>query len=169
MPKFKAYVKVPADSKGSLKRIVTKTISADNSVNALAQLRGQYGTKNVNITSQIPEKKLRKTSHNKINSTIKKTAPSYSRIKKSYKRKKSSDLVSTSNSSSDLVDAIGNTAIGEAIFMFIGIITFGWIISAIFDSPTILYAFIVIAFVFIIKKIIDLIKYIYSFFKTLLS
>ena len=30
MPKFKAYVKVPADSKGSLKRIVTKTISADN-------------------------------------------------------------------------------------------------------------------------------------------
>lgn len=48
MPKFKAYVKVPADSTGSLKRIVTKTISADNSVNALAQLRGQYGSSNVN-------------------------------------------------------------------------------------------------------------------------
>ena len=53
MPKFKAYVKVPADSKGSLKRIVTKTISADNSVNALAQLRGQYGSSNVNIASQV--------------------------------------------------------------------------------------------------------------------
>ena len=49
MPKFKAYVKVPADSKGSLKRIVTKTISADNSVNALAQLRGQ-----INLTHQRP-------------------------------------------------------------------------------------------------------------------
>ncbi len=48
MPKFKAYVKVPAESKGSLKRIVTKTISAGNSVNALAQLRGQYGSSNVN-------------------------------------------------------------------------------------------------------------------------
>ena len=28
MPKFKAYVKVPADSKGSLKRIITKTVNA---------------------------------------------------------------------------------------------------------------------------------------------
>ena len=53
MPKFKAYVKVPADSTGSLKRIVTKTISADNSVDALQSLRGQYGSKNVNITSQV--------------------------------------------------------------------------------------------------------------------
>ena len=53
MPKFKAYVKVPADSKGSLKRIVTKTITADHSVNALAQLRGQYGSRNVNIASQV--------------------------------------------------------------------------------------------------------------------
>ena len=53
MPKFKAYVKVPADSKGSLKRIVTKTITADHSVNALAQLRGQYGSRNVNIVSVL--------------------------------------------------------------------------------------------------------------------
>ena len=53
MPKFKAYVKVPADSKGSLERIVTKTISAKNSVDALQSLRGQYGSKNVNIASQV--------------------------------------------------------------------------------------------------------------------
>jgi hypothetical protein len=53
MPKFKAYVKVPADSTGKLKRIVTKTISADNSLDALATLRGQYGTSNVNITQQV--------------------------------------------------------------------------------------------------------------------
>jgi Flp pilus assembly protein TadB len=169
MPKFKAYVKVPADSTGKLKRIVTKNIDANSSTEALALLRGQYGTKNINIASQISEAKPRKTIHNKINSTIKKTTPSYSRIKKNYKRKKSSDFVRTSNSSSDLVDAIGNTAIGQAIFIFIGIIIIGWIVSAIFDSPTILYVFIVIAFVFIIKKIIDLIKYIYSFFKNLFS
>ena len=72
MPKFKAYVKVPADSTGKLKRIVTKNIEANSSTEALALLRGQYGTKNVNIASQISEKKPRKTSHNKINSTIKK-------------------------------------------------------------------------------------------------
>jgi len=53
MPKFKAYVKVPADSTGKLKRIVTKTISADNSLDALATLRGQYGSSNVNIASQV--------------------------------------------------------------------------------------------------------------------
>ena len=53
MPKFKAYVKVPADSTGSLKRIVTKTIDAKNSVDALASLRGKYGTGNVNITQQV--------------------------------------------------------------------------------------------------------------------
>ena len=67
MPKFKAYVKVPADSTGKLKRIVTKNIEANSSTEALALLRGQYGTKNVNIASQISEKKPRKTSHNKIN------------------------------------------------------------------------------------------------------
>lgn len=31
MPKFKAYVKVPADSKGSLKTITTKTVNANSS------------------------------------------------------------------------------------------------------------------------------------------
>jgi|TARA_B110000196_G_C21066656_1_gene625247 hypothetical protein len=39
MPKFKAYVKVPADSTGKLKRIVTKTVSANSSTEALASLR----------------------------------------------------------------------------------------------------------------------------------
>ena len=53
MAKFKAYVKVPADSTGKLKRIVTKTVDASNPIDALASLRGQYGTKNVNIASQV--------------------------------------------------------------------------------------------------------------------
>ena len=56
MPKFKAYVKVPADSKGSLKRITTKTISANSSTEALALLRGQYGANNVNIASKVMPK-----------------------------------------------------------------------------------------------------------------
>jgi hypothetical protein len=43
MPKFKAYVKVPADSKGSLKTITTKTVNGNSSTEALALLRGQYG------------------------------------------------------------------------------------------------------------------------------
>ena len=87
MPKFKAYVKVPADSKGSLKRIVTKTISADNSVNALAQLRGQYGSSNVNIASQVmPGLKPRsRTSTSTNRSYIPKTSTSFSRKNRSYK------------------------------------------------------------------------------------
>ena len=36
MGKYKAYVKVPAGSKGSLKRIVTRTIDASNPTDALA-------------------------------------------------------------------------------------------------------------------------------------
>ncbi len=87
MPKFKAYVKVPADSKGSLKRIVTKTISADNSVNALAQLRGQYGSRNVNIASQVmPGLKPRSRSSTRPNkSYTPKTSTSFSRKNRPYK------------------------------------------------------------------------------------
>ena len=87
MPKFKAYVKVPADSTGSLKRIVTKTISADNSVNALAQLRGQYGSSNVNIASQVmPGIKPRSHSSTRpIKSYTPKTYTSFSRKNRSYK------------------------------------------------------------------------------------
>ena len=168
MPKFKAYVKVPADSKSSLKRIVTKTISADNSAEALQLLRGQYGSQNVNIASQIIEKKPRKIEQSKVAATQKKTATSVSKIKKSYKRNNSSNLKSTSNSSS-VIDSLAKTSVGEPIFIFIGIIIIGWVVSAIIGSPTIFYIFIVIAFVFIIKKIIDLFRYIYSFFKTLFS
>ena len=87
MPKFKAYVKVPADSKGSLKRIVTKTISADNSVNALAQLRGQYGSRNVNIASQVmPGLKPRSRSSTRPNkSYTPKTSTSFLRKNRPYK------------------------------------------------------------------------------------
>ena len=87
MPKFSAYVKVPADSKGSLKRIVTKTISADNSVNALAQLRGQYGSRNVNITSQVmPGLKPRSSSSTSARRPyIPKVSTSFSRKNRSYK------------------------------------------------------------------------------------
>tara|TARA_B100000945_G_C20408326_1_gene611279 strand:- start:1321 stop:1842 length:522 start_codon:yes stop_codon:yes gene_type:complete len=87
MPKFKAYVKVPADSKGSLKRIVTKTISADNSVNALAQLRGQYGSSNVNIASQVmPGMKPRSRPLTRSNrSYTPKVSTSFSRRNRTYK------------------------------------------------------------------------------------
>ena len=87
MPKFKAYVKVPADSKGSLKRIVTKTITADHSVNALAQLRGQYGSRNVNIVSQVmPGLKPRsRSSTSTSRSYIPKASTSFSRKNRSYK------------------------------------------------------------------------------------
>jgi len=87
VPKFKAYVKVPADSTGSLKRIVTKTISADNSVNALAQLRGQYGSSNVNIASQVmPGLKPSSRSSTRPNkSYTPKTSTSFSRKNRSYK------------------------------------------------------------------------------------
>ena len=87
MPKFKAYVKVPADSKGSLKRIVTKTISADNSVNALAQLRGQYGSSNVNIASQVmPGLKPRsRTSTSASRTYIPKASKSFSKRNRTYK------------------------------------------------------------------------------------
>ena len=87
MPKFKAYVKVPTDSKGSLKRIVTKTISADHSVNALAQLRGQYGSRNVNIVSQVmPGLKLRpQTSTSASRPYISKASTSFSRKNRTYK------------------------------------------------------------------------------------
>ena len=87
MPKFKAYVKVPADSTGSLKRIVTKTISADNSVNALAQLRGQYGSRNVNIASQVmPGFKPRsRISTSASRPYIPKASTSFSRRNRTYK------------------------------------------------------------------------------------
>jgi len=91
MPKFKAYVKVPADSTGKLKRIVTKTLSADNSVNALAQLRGQYGSSNVNIASQVmPGLKPRsRTSTSSSRSYIPKASTSFSRRNRTYKYAKS--------------------------------------------------------------------------------
>ena len=82
MPKFKAYVKVPADSTGSLKRIVTKTIDAKNSVDALATLRGKYGTGSVNITQQVSAaSKSRAHNSSSKNSYIPKSSPF---VKKEY-------------------------------------------------------------------------------------
>ena len=82
MPKFKAYVKVPADSTGSLKRIVTETIDAKNSVDALATLRGKYGTGSVNITQQASTASKPKA-HNSSSKTsyIPKSSPF---VKKKY-------------------------------------------------------------------------------------
>ena len=85
MPKFKAYVKVPADSTGSLKRIVTKTIDAKNSVDALATLRGKYGTGSVNITQQVnTASKPRAHNSSSKNSHIPKSPPF---VKKIYRYK----------------------------------------------------------------------------------
>ncbi len=87
MPKFKAYVKVPADSSGKLKRIVTKTVEANNPTDALASLRGQYGTKSVNIASQVmPGLKPRsRTSTSASRSYIPKASTSFSRRNRTYK------------------------------------------------------------------------------------
>ena len=84
MGKYKAYVKVPAGSKGSLKRIVTRTIDASNPTDALASLRGQYGTKNVNIAFQVMpgRRSFRPSSTSR---TYVPRTPSYSRKKYSYK------------------------------------------------------------------------------------
>lgn len=82
MPKFKAYVKVPADSKGSLKRIITKTVNANNSVDALATLRGKYGASNVNITQQVSTASKSKVNKSSSQTTyIPKSSPF---VKKKY-------------------------------------------------------------------------------------
>jgi len=86
MAKFKAYVKVPADSSGKLKRIVTKTVEASNPTDALASLRGQYGTKNVNIASKVmPGYKPRPRMSSGSRSTYVPRTPSYVKKKYSYK------------------------------------------------------------------------------------
>ena len=132
MPKFKAYVKVPADSKGSLKRIVTKTISADNSVNALAQLRGQYGSRNVNIASQVmPGLKPRSRSSIGPNkSYTPKTSTSFSRKNRSYKYAK--PVTKGQHDASAGMGAI-----------FLGIIIFSYFLLKIFNLVTLqlMYAF----------------------------
>ena len=113
MGKYKAYVKVPADSSGKLKRIVTKTVEASNPTDALASLRGQYGTKSVNIASQVMpgRRSFRPSSTSR---TYVPRTPSYSRKKYSYKYAKP---VSKS-SSSETGGAIG-VGIGILAFIFI--------------------------------------------------
>ena len=115
MPKFKAYVKVPADSTGSLKRIVTKTISADNSVNALAQLRGQYGSRNVNIASQVmPGFKPRsRSSTSTSRSYIPKASTSFSRRNRTYKYAKP-----VTKGEHDASAGMGAILIGFVIFSY---------------------------------------------------
>ena len=85
MPKFKAYVKVPADSKGSLKRIITKTVNANNSVDALATLRGKYGTSNVNITQQVSTASQSKVNKSSSQNTYIPKPSSFVRKKYTYK------------------------------------------------------------------------------------
>ena len=132
MPKFKAYVKVPADSKGSLKRIVTKTISADNSVNALAQLRGQYGSSNVNIASQVmPGLKPRsRTSTSASRTYIPKASKSFSKRNRTYKYAK--PVTKGQHDASAGIGAI-----------FLGIIIVSYFLLKIFNLVTLqlMYAF----------------------------
>ena len=132
MPKFKAYVKVPADSKGSLKRIVTKTISADNSVNALAQLRGQYGSSNVNIASQVmPGLKPRsRTSTSASRTYIPKASKSFSKRNRTYKYAK--PVTKGQHDASAGIGAI-----------FLGIIIISYFLLKIFNLVTLqlMYAF----------------------------
>ena len=132
MPKFKAYVKVPANSKGSLKRIVTKTISADNSVNALAQLRGQYGSSNVNIASQVmPGLKPRsRTSTSASRTYIPKASKSFSKRNRTYKYAK--PVTKGQHDASAGIGAI-----------FLGIIIISYFLLKIFNLVTLqlMYAF----------------------------
>ena len=113
MPKFKAYVKVPADSTGKLKRIVTKTVSANSSTEALASLRGQYGANSVNITSKVmPKHKSR------IKSSYSQKSYSVSRhisIKKRNKFK----LRPSIDSSPSVIDQLAETTFGRTILTII--------------------------------------------------
>jgi len=113
MPKFKAYVKVPADSTGKLKRIVTKTVSANSSTEALASLRGQYGANSVNITSKVmPKHKSR------IKSSYSQKSYSVSKHKSTTKQNKFK-LRPSIDSSPGVIDQLAETTFGKIILTII--------------------------------------------------
>ena len=126
MPKFKAYVKVPADSKGSLKRITTKTVSANSSTEALALLRGQYGANNVNITSKVMPKHK-----SQIKSSYSRKSYSVSRHISTKKQNKFKLRPST-DKSPGLISELAETTFGRIILTIIFIpVFFGLIHSFI--------------------------------------
>ena len=124
MGKYKAYVKVPADSTGKLKRIVTKTVEASNPTDALASLRGQYGTKSVNIATQVMpgRRSFRPSSTSR---TYVPRTPSYVKKKYSYKYAKP-----VSKSSGD------GGGIGILLFLIITylFIAFNWLTEKLLIS-----------------------------------
>ena len=124
MGKYKAYVKVPADSSGKLKRIVTKTVEASNSTDALASLRGQYGTKSVNIATQVMpgRRSFRPSSTSR---TYVPRTPSYVKKKYSYKY-----AIPVSKSSGD------GGGIGILLFLIITylFIAFNWLTEKLLIS-----------------------------------
>ena len=113
MPKFKAYVKVPADSKGSLKKITTKTVSANSSTEALALLRGQYGANNVNITSKVMPKHK-----SQIKSSYSRKSYSVSRHISSKKQNKFK-LRPSIDKSPGVIDKLAETTFGRTILTII--------------------------------------------------
>ena len=113
MPKFKAYVKVPADSKGSLKQITTKTVSANSSTEALALLRGQYGANNVNITSKVMPKHK-----SQIKSSYSRKSYSVSRHISSKKQNKFK-LRPSIDKSPGVIDKLAETTFGRTILTII--------------------------------------------------
>ena len=124
MGKYKAYVKVPADSSGKLKRIVTKTVEASNSTDALASLRGQYGTKSVNIATQVMSAR-RSFRPSSTSRTYVPRTPSYVKKKYSYKYAKP-----VSKSSGD------GGGIGILLFLIITylFIAFNWLTEKLLIS-----------------------------------
>lgn len=123
MPKFRAYIKVPADSNGEIKKIITKTIEANTSVEALASLRGQYGVNNVNTVSQLMPKhrSIVKSSNKKKNpqENNQGTIKNNNRLNKP-KLSTSKKLSGPSN----LVNELEKTSIGRKILAFIGLTGF---------------------------------------------
>ena len=113
MPKFKAYVKVPADSTGKLKRIVTKTVSANSSTEALASLRGQYGATSVNITSKVMPKHK-----SGIKSSYSQKSYAVSKHKSTTKQNKFK-LRPSIDSSPGVIDQLAETTFGKTILTII--------------------------------------------------
>tara|TARA_B100001057_G_C22773382_1_gene920577 strand:- start:880 stop:1410 length:531 start_codon:yes stop_codon:yes gene_type:complete len=140
MPKFKAYVKVPADSKGSLKRIITKTVNADNSVDALATLRGKYGASNVNITQQVGNASKSKVNKSSSQTTYIPKSSTFVKKKYSYKYAKPAPRPMTNKETIEDLSAL-SVGVIKTISFFLKIfnsITYETLFT-IFGKPKVYY------------------------------
>jgi len=138
MAKFKAYVKVPADSRGKIKKIITETIEANSSFEALSSLRGQYGASNVNIVSQVlPKHKPKLKTSNIKNQTQRKN---YNNVRNNNQLRKSKLLTSKKlSSSTSLVNDLEKTPIGRMTLAAIGLIGFAFVIFTFLTSDNNVY------------------------------